>query len=175
MTVLRAGESGDGSVAGVTARILARDEAMLSLATHLEGALPAPPPDLTMRQLYALVLLAAKPRHVGEVATVFGITISSASGLLNRLVRARLVARQPSEADRRLVMCRLTPEGDRAIRRVLEIGRLRLERILTELDLHELLEVEHALDLLITAARRVIGTDGRGELPATSGYAEGAS
>lgn len=129
---------------------------MLTLATQLESAVPAAQPDLTMRQLYALVLLSARPRHVGEVATLLGVTISSASGLIDRLVRARLVSRQPGEADRRIVICRLTGEGDAALRQFLEIGRLRLERLLTQLPVDDLLVVERALDVLMDAANHII-------------------
>lgn len=142
--------------ATIIARILDRDQAMLTLATQLESAVPAARPDLTMRQLYALVLLSSRPRHVGEVATLLGVTISSASGLIDRLVRARLVSRQSGDADRRRVICRLTGDGEAVLREFLEIGRLRLERVLTELSKGELLIVERALDHLIVAARRVV-------------------
>lgn len=142
--------------ARIIGRILDRDQAILTLATQLEGALPARQPDLTMRQLYALFLLSAQPRHVGEVAGLLSVTISSASGLIDRLVRADLVAREPGGTDRRLVLCRLTREGEAALRQFLEIGRLRLERVLTQLSKGELLIVERALDLLIAAARRVV-------------------
>lgn len=130
---------------------------MLTLATHLESAVPAAQPDLTMRQMYALVLLSAHPRHVGEVATLLGITISSASGLIDRLVRARLVWRQPGENDRRLVVCRLTDEGEGVLRQFLEIGRVRLERLLAQLSIDELLDVERAFDVLMGAAHQVVG------------------
>ncbi len=130
---------------------------MLTLATQLESAVPAAQPDLTMRQLYALVLLSAHPRHVGEVATLLGITISSASGLIDRLVRARLVWRQAGENDRRLVVCRLTDEGEGVLRQFLEIGRVRLERLLAQLSVDELLDVERALDVLMGAAHQVVG------------------
>lgn len=146
-----------GSRAVVIARILDRDREMLSLATRLEEAVPAAQPDLTMRQLYALVLLSARPRHVGEVASALGITISSASGLIDRLVRARLVTRQSGETDRRTVVCQLTDTGHAVLRQFLDIGRLRLERLLTQLQIEDLLIVERALDRLIAAASDVVG------------------
>lgn len=146
------------SRATVTTRILDRDRAMLGLATQLEGAMPSAQPDLTMRQLYALVLLSARPRHVGEVASALAITISSASGLIDRLVRARLVSRQSGEADRRTVVCQLTDDGQAVLRQFLEIGRLKLERLLTQLPFEDLLVVERALDRLIEAASEVVGS-----------------
>lgn len=152
----------------IIARILDRDQAMLTLATHLESAVPSPQPDLTVRQLYALVLLSARPRYVGEVATLLGVTISSASGLIDRLVRARLVSRQRGEEDRRVVICRLTDDGELALRHFLEIGRLRLERVLNELSGDELTTVEHALQLLIGAARIVISRSEPSAMPMPS-------
>ena len=131
---------------------------MLTLATQLESAVPAAQPDLTMQQLYALELLSAHPRQVGEVAALLGITISSASGLIDRLVRARLVSRQPGDNDRRIVVCRLTGEGESVLRQFLEIGRLRLERLLAQLSVDDLLIVERALDVLMGAAHQVVGT-----------------
>lgn len=142
--------------ATIIARILDRDQAMLTLATQLESAVPAAQPDLTMRQLYALLLVSARPRHVGEVATLLSVTISSASGLIDRLVRARLVSRQSGEEDRRVVICRITDDGELALRHFLEIGRLRLERVLNELSGEELIVVERALEMLIGAARTVV-------------------
>lgn len=131
---------------------------MLGLATQLQGALPSAHTDLTMRQLYALVLLSARRRHVGEVASALGITLSSASGLIDRLVRARLVSRHSGETDRRTVVCELTDDGQAVLRQFLEIGRLKLERLLTRLPIEDLLIVERALDRLIDAASEVVGT-----------------
>lgn len=139
------------------ARILDRDREMLSLATRLEEAVPAAQPDLTMRQLYALVLLSARPRQIGEVASALGITISSASGLIDRLVRAQLVTRQSGEADRRTVTCHLTDHGHAVLRQFLEIGRLRLEHLLIQLPTEDLVVVERALGRLIDAAGDVVG------------------
>ncbi len=109
-----------------------------------------------MQQLLAVILMSVGPQRVGEIAAALGITISSASGLVERLARAGLVLRSRSTADRRAVICQLSLEGDSELREHLDIGRLRLEQVLAELSRDELISVEHALDLLIGAARTVV-------------------
>jgi DNA-binding MarR family transcriptional regulator len=46
-----------------------------------------------------------------ELAEKMGVTTGSLTVLVDRLVRARLVERQPNEQDRRSIQVRLTPEG----------------------------------------------------------------
>lgn len=144
----------------IIGRILDLDRTILGLAGQLESAVPSARHDLTMRQLLTLHLVSAHPLPVGGIATALGITISSASGLVERLVRAGLVSRMQGEADRRIVICELTDGGREALRDYLEMGRLRLERVLTELSRDELVKVEEALDALIGAARAVVAKTG---------------
>ena len=140
-------------------RILGRDRALLDVATQLASMTQSGSElDLTMRQLFVLNLLSAEPRSIGEVATALRVTISSASGLVDRLVRARLVARHRAAppADRRRVMCELTDTGAAALHDHLQVGNLRLQLLLDELSAGELDIVERGLDLLVGAARAVV-------------------
>lgn len=141
-------------------RILDRDRTILGLAAQLGSTVPSTRHDLTMRQLLTLHLLSAQTRPVGEIAAALQITISSASGLVERLVRSGLVSRRHGEADRRIVICEPTDDGREALRDYLEMGRLQLERVLTELSREELVTVEDALEALIRAARAVVGNAG---------------
>ena len=156
---------GSGNVVGGTRRrsraemqrsILERDRDTLALSVQLDRAMPgAAQPDLTMRQVLALYLLEA-PRRVGELARELNVTISSASGLVNRLVAAGLVEREHGTADRRLVVCRLTEPGRQELEAFLQLGRLRLERVLARMSAQDLLVVHRAMELLIDAAREAI-------------------
>ena len=132
---------------------------MLDVATQLASMTQsAQELDLTMRQLFVLNLLSARPRSIGEVAAALRVTISSASGLVDRLVRARLVARHRAAppADRRRVICELTETGAAALDAHLQVGNLRLQLLLGELSADELDVIERGLDLLVGAARSVI-------------------
>jgi DNA-binding MarR family transcriptional regulator len=163
MTMRASGNAGPGragrrrSRAELVEGILERDRDTLALSVQLDRATPgAAQPDLTMRQLLALYLLLEAPRRVGELARQLNVTISSASGLVDRLVGAGLVEREHGTADRRLVVCRLSEQGRRELEAFLQLGRLRLERVLARLSAQDLLVVQRALDLLIAAARGAI-------------------
>ncbi|HEV8373467.1 MAG TPA: MarR family transcriptional regulator [Actinomycetota bacterium] len=163
MTMRASGNAGPGragrrrSRAELVKGILERDRDTLALSVQLDRATPgAAQPDLTMRQLLALYLLLEAPRRVGELARQLNVTISSASGLVDRLVGAGLVEREHGTADRRLVVCRLSDQGRRELEAFLQLGRLRLERVLARLSAQDLLVVQRALDLLIAAARDAI-------------------
>jgi DNA-binding MarR family transcriptional regulator len=148
---------GRRSRAEIVSGILERDRDTLALSVQLDRAMPdAAQPDLTMRQVLALYLLLEAPRRVGELARELNVTISSASGLVDRLVAAGLVEREHGTADRRLVVCRLTGPGRRELEAFLQLGRLRLERVLAGIAAQDLLVVQRAQDLLIAAARDAI-------------------
>jgi len=135
------------------------DRTMLEIARQLATAIPPThDPDLTMRQLFVLHLLSQAPRSIGVVAKDLGITISSASGLMDRLETTSLIKRVHPDApeDRRRVICHLTAVGTTALTDHLRLGNLRLEVLLAELSHDEVRLVEQAMELLIRAAREVI-------------------
>ena len=136
-----------------------RDRAMLEIARQLATAIPLTHgPDLTIRQLLVLHLLSQTPRSIGAIAKDLGITISSASGLADRLEMTGLSRRVHPDApeDRRRVICQLTAAGTTALTDHLRLGNLRLEVLLAELSDDEVRLVEHAMELLLGAAREVI-------------------
>src|SRR5665647_2725595 len=128
-----------------------RDRAMLEIARQLSTAIPPThDPDLTMRQLFVLHLLSQAPRSIGVIAKDLGITISSASGLMDRLETTGLIKRVHPDApeDRRRVICHLTAVGTTALTDHLRLGNLRLEVLLAELSHDEVRLVEQALSLI---------------------------
>jgi DNA-binding MarR family transcriptional regulator len=136
-----------------------RDRAMLEIARQLATAIPLKhDPDLTVRQLFVLHLLSQAPRSIGAIAEELGITISSASGLVDRLEMTGLIRRVRPERpeDRRRVICQLTTAGTTALTDHLRLGNLRLEVLLAELSDDQVRLVEHAMELLLGAARQVI-------------------
>ena len=55
------------------------------------------------------------PCPVSEVANQLGVTLSAATGLVDRLVKAKLVTRDRDQNDRRVVWVKITPEGETAV------------------------------------------------------------
>lgn len=76
----------------------------------------APGPMLSGSQRIVLrALLDHGPHQVSEVATLLGVTLSAATGLVDRLVKAKLVTRERDQEDRRVVWVKITPEGEQAV------------------------------------------------------------
>jgi DNA-binding MarR family transcriptional regulator len=73
----------------------------------------------------SLALLGLVSRHgplsVGEVARRVGVAPSTASRQLRPLERHRFIARDASDADRRVAQLRVTPTGERALARARDV------------------------------------------------------
>lgn len=72
---------------------------------------------VTLPQMHTLEVLGSSGQlRMKELAGKMGITTGALTVLVDRLVRAGLVAREPNEQDRRSIMVRLTAEGERHFR-----------------------------------------------------------
>jgi MarR family transcriptional regulator, organic hydroperoxide resistance regulator len=70
--------------------------------------------ELSPVQCHVLHLLQPEqPLPMGRLAATLGCDASNVTGLVDRLERRGLVERQPSDADRRVKVVRLTPAGAR--------------------------------------------------------------
>lgn len=66
--------------------------------------------DLTLAQVRTLFLIAHEaPLPMGRIAEILGVSVASASGIVDRLERHRLVVREHRTDDRRVVEC--VPSG----------------------------------------------------------------
>jgi len=68
--------------------------------------------DLTLAQVRTLFLIARRaPVPMGRIAEILGVSLASASGIVDRLERHGLVEREHRTDDRRIVDCVLTDVG----------------------------------------------------------------
>lgn len=93
---------------------------------------------LTAQNYQALLTLRACPEGrrvtINDLAGQLMIRHNSAVGLVDRLARQGLVAREPAPEDRRKVHLRLTAKGDRLLGRLAGVHREELQRIGPQLD-----------------------------------------
>jgi DNA-binding MarR family transcriptional regulator len=119
----------------------------------------------TMPQAKVLYLLAAATElHMSDLVARLGVSLSTVSGLVDRLVDQGLAARREDPADRRQVLVSITAEGSSFIDRFRELNARQLERLLQVLDDPQLATVHRALELLAGAAQRV-AADGPHAIP----------
>jgi DNA-binding MarR family transcriptional regulator len=68
--------------------------------------------NLTMSQLRVLLLLRINTRmKMTQIASCLKIHVSTATGLVDRMIAKKLIQRQASEDDRRVILCALSDKG----------------------------------------------------------------
>jgi DNA-binding MarR family transcriptional regulator len=91
--------------------------------------------EVTMPQFRALVLLRALgPTPAGALAARIGVTASTGTRLVARLVRGGWVERKPEPADRRLITLELTVKGAHLVDETRRRRERSLEAILARMD-----------------------------------------
>ncbi len=90
--------------------------------------------DVTLAQYRALVVLHTRgPKRPADLAGLLEVTPSTASRMVERLVRKRLVRRTRSARDRRTVKVHLTESGQRLVEQVTDRRRAEIEGILEQM------------------------------------------
>ncbi len=110
---------------------------------------------LTLSQLRVLYLLQAGPgTPAGAVAAYLKVRPSTATGIVDRLVRDGLVTRERDEMDRRRVRIRLTERGLQVINEIRARNRALIWKIFRNFSDQELAEINRAFGLLTSEAER---------------------
>ena len=121
-----------------------------------------PDSHLSMSQMKVLLLLAVRgERRMSDLAAQLGISLSTLSSLVERLVEADLAQRSEDIRDRRIVLVSLTPAGRALLDRFQELGADQLRELLAQLDAAELETVNRAIEALVAAARRLAPEESR--------------
>ena len=108
--------------------------------------------EITMSQTKAMYLvIATGPLRMSELAHRLGVTNSTATGQVDRLVELGLLARHEDPADRRQVVVTATPAGEAALERFRELNSRRMREMLGHVDPADLPIVERAVTLLDAA------------------------
>ena len=108
---------------------------------------------VTMPQAKVLYLMAASgDLHMSELVALLGVSLSTVSGLVDRVVDQGLAHRREDPVDRRHVVVGLTPAGAAFIDRFRELNARQMRELLGRLDDAELASVQRALAALSRAA-----------------------
>ena len=149
-------------------RVVADYEALMQRATELHA------PEflevaISMPQAKTLYLIAAAGEiHMSELVARLGVSLSTVSGLVDRLVDAGWVVRRDDPADRRQVMVAITSGGADFLDRFRELGSHQFRRLLARLDAPDLVVVGRALGVLRVAVDQTVAAD-RATLAVTAG------
>lgn len=109
--------------------------------------------DITMPQAKVLYLIgAAGDLHMSELVRRLGVSLSTVSGLVDRLVDHDLASRRDDPADRRQVVVALTPAGAQFIDHFRELNLRQMRELLALLDDLDLALLRDAFAALDRAA-----------------------
>lgn len=129
---------------------------ILKLSEDIYNAIPLDIPpewlnsDLTVAQLRVLLVLQAQgPSRMGAIASTIGVTLPTASGVVDNLVKKGLIIRENDPQDRRLVICRLSPPGQELVNKLWMSGRFQMESLLEGMTAEQLEKAREVAVILL--------------------------
>jgi DNA-binding MarR family transcriptional regulator len=123
--------------------------------------------ELTMPQLKALVRVAQHEGATsGQIARGLGVTLSTVTGIVDRLAEQHLVTRREDAHDRRITRVELTPSGREMVEQLLRYRDQHFTLLLEHLDDEQLQTVERAIEYLAQAATRMADSEPLAEVVA---------
>lgn len=149
------------------AQLVQTVQALQEKLEELEGAITPIIPhdwlttDLTMPQLKVMTILWREgPARMSELASGLAVTLATATGVVDRLVEKGYVVREGLPGDRRVVICRLTHEGEEFMKALWLSGRVQIARILEVMTPEQLKIVAQGTEVFIEAAKRLQAASG---------------
>lgn len=130
------------------------------LASHLLDTIPSVmrewrkelhsglPEGLTINQFRVLFFVGVGHDSSSYLARHLGVTPAAMSKMVDVLVQAKLLSRDPSETDRRQVVLKLTRSGQSIVKRIRAEVEKRMQAHLNDLSQREQKQVSDALALL---------------------------
>jgi len=108
--------------------------------------------DLTMSQLKVVLLLFMTGSvRMSDIASALGVSLATATGVVDRLVERDIVLRESQPEDRRVVLCHLSEKGQKLIGGLWQLARDRAKELL-EVAAHSQLQlITEALEALLKA------------------------
>ena len=110
--------------------------------------------DMTVAQLRVLLLLHTEgPSRMSSIAATLGIAVSTATGIIDNLVKKELVSRSADTEDRRVVICGLSPKGQEVINSIWIYGQLQMKKLLNGLTAEQLEKAKEVAEMLLLNAK----------------------
>ena len=110
--------------------------------------------NLTMPQLkVSLLLYMNGPSRMSEIASALGVSLATATGVVDRLVDRDIVLREGQPDDRRVVLCRLSETGEELMSGLWQLSRDRLGELMRALSISQLLLITEALEAILQAGQ----------------------
>ncbi len=108
--------------------------------------------DLSTPQLkVVLLLLVQGPSRMSVISATLGVSLATGTGVVDRLVERGIVVRQGDPEDRRVVLCRLSPKGEKMLVGLWKLAREHAEMMFRSLSEEKIMAVRAGLEALLEA------------------------
>jgi DNA-binding MarR family transcriptional regulator len=108
--------------------------------------------DLTTPQLKVVLLLfISGPSRMSEIASALGVSLATATGVVDRLVERDILTREGDPGDRRVVLCRLSEKGEELMNGLWQLSRDQAGELMRSLAIPQLLLITESLEVLLQA------------------------
>lgn len=108
--------------------------------------------DLTMPQLKVVLLLfISGPSRMSDIASALGVSLATATGVVDRLVERDILTRESDPGDRRVVLCRLSEKGGELMSGLWQLSRDQAGELMRSLASPQLLLITESLEVLLQA------------------------
>ncbi len=136
----------------IIGRFLEKNRLFYQHYLHLGGDRLFAELDLTMPQLRVLFLVVSlEGATMSQIARGTRMTLSTATGVADRLIAQGFVRRADDPEDRRVVWIRPTEKAVSVVERIIQFGQEHLNLVVRRLDLEALCIVARAQDILYNA------------------------
>ena len=108
--------------------------------------------DLSTPQLKVVLLLLVNGScRMSAIASALGVSLATATGVVDRLVEREIVVREGDPEDRRVVLCRLSSKGEKMLLGLVQLARNHAEVMFRSLSPSKLMAVRAGLEALLEA------------------------
>ncbi len=124
-------------------------ELMFEFSRHIKGPMTVKSQfaNLSMLQMQALFFVATNPNStMSEIAKHFAIELPSATSLINKLYKIKLIERKREKEDRRKIYIVLTKNGVQLLKEAKKIRKQNIEKILSYLSQEEKEQMQKLLE-----------------------------
>lgn len=113
--------------------------------------------DLSISQFNTLVMLKQMgSMRMGMISYYLKNTLAATTSIVDRLEKKSLVVRTKDPDDRRVVICELTEEGQKATERFWRVAREAALRVAGKWDQEQLESVVNALELILRTHKEIV-------------------
>jgi DNA-binding MarR family transcriptional regulator len=114
--------------------------------------------DVTMPQMKIMLILYFNgPLRMSDIASRLGVTLPTASILVDKLIKKKYLLRESRVDDRRVVLCGLSTKGARSLGKIWDSAKTKSKQLLEIMDTSKLQMFLEVLESMLESAE----TDGK--------------